>query len=70
MRHITLIYSLVGVHKYRHTRLARYARNPPSPVCGRVVNQYYWIFLDNTEKINIIKGFGVISVTPDFSVLC
>ena len=33
MRHIALIYSLVGVHKYRHTRLG-YA-SPPSPVLER-----------------------------------
>ncbi len=41
----------------------------PAGIILRVVNQYYLIFQDNTEKVNIIKGFGVISVTPIFLCL-
>ena len=35
MRRIYLSQSVMGAYKYRHTRLARYARNPPSPVSER-----------------------------------
>ena len=39
------------------------------PARRGLINQYYWTFYDNTEKLNIIKRFGVISVTPIFLCL-
>ncbi len=47
----------------------RLLNEKPAGIILRVVNQYYLIFQDNTEKVNIIKGFGVISVTPIFLCL-
>ncbi len=44
----------------------RLLNEKPAGIILRVVNRYYWTFPDNTGKINIIKEFGVISVTPIF----
>ena len=35
MNHTFLTQSVKGVYKYRHTRLARFAHNPPSPISER-----------------------------------